>query len=153
MNPPAENYKDSLLQARHELIELLKVSTPASAVRELEKAGWSREWACAAVETIEYKYNPAQLTPDARRSQEIRERLQSHAALGAGLFTIGLVISIGSLAIALSAGGLIVIAYGAVIAGAGMWMNAYPQLKQYPDRPMPKHVPPRDKRVHDSTNF
>lgn len=153
MKPPADNYKDSLLQSRQELTELLKINTPAAAARELEKAGWPWEWACAAVETVEYKYNPARLTPDARRSQEIRERLQSHAALGAGLFIVGLVISIGSLAIALSAGGLIVIAYGAVFAGAGMWMKAYPQLKQYPDRPIPKYVPPRDKRVHDPGNF
>jgi hypothetical protein len=59
----------------------------------------------------------------------------------------------GTLAIALSAGGLIVIAYGAVFAGAGMWLKAYPQLKRYPDRPMPKYIPPRDARVHDPMNY
>jgi|GEM_PF-4589253 len=153
MNPPLGNYNDALIQVRRELTDTLRVNTPVAAVRELEKAGWSREWACAAVETIEYKYNPAHLLPDARRSQEIREKLQSHAAIGAGIFIVGLLVSIGTLAIALSAGGLIVIAYGAVIAGAGMWLKSYPQLKNYPDRPLPKYVPPRDKRVYDPKNY
>ena len=153
MMPPTDNYNDSLFQARREIMDSLKINTPAAVVRNLEKASWTRDWACAAVEAIEYKYNPAGLSPSARRSQEIREKLQSQAALGAGLFIIGFVVSIGTLAIALSAGGLIVIAYGAVFVGAGMWLKAYPQLKQYPDRPMPKYVPPRDTRVHDPMKY
>ena len=140
MIPPAETFKDSLAQSRQELTDFMRVNPPAIAARELEKSGWSWEWACAAVETVEYKYNPARLTPDARGSQEIREKLQSHAMLGAGLFVIGLVVSIGTLVLALAAGGLIVIAYGAVFCGAGMWLKAYPQLKRYPDRPIPKYV-------------
>ena len=153
MQPPAENYNDSLFQVRQELTDALKLNPPAVVARELEKVGWPWEWACAAVETIEYKYNPARLFPDARRSRQMHDNLKSHAALGAGLFLVGLVVSIGTLAIALSSGGLIVIAYGAVFVGAGMWLKAYPQLKQYPDRPMPKYIPPRDTRVHDPMNY
>ena len=153
MQPPTENYKDSLIQVRHEVTDALRCNTPAAVARNLEKSGWPWEWACAVVETIEYKHNPARLSPDARRSQEIHDKLKSQAALGSGLFLVGLIVSIGTLAIALSSGGLIVIAYGAVFVGAGMWLKAYPQLKQYPDRPMPKYIPPRDSRVHDPMNY
>ena len=153
MKPPSNSYSASLSESRRDLMDFLEKNTPAAAAKELEKAGWSWEWACAAVETIESKYNPARLSPDARRSQAIREKLQSQAALGAGIFIVGLVISIATLAIALSAGGLIVIAYGAVFVGAGMWLKAYPQLKRYPDRPLPKYVAPRDRRVHDPTAY
>lgn len=153
MKSPAETYRDSLLQSREELTNFMRINAPAVAARELEKAGWPWEWACAAVETVEYKYNPARLSPDARRSQEIRERLQSKSMLGAGIFVIGLLVSIGTLTLALAAGGLIVIAYGAVFAGAGMWLKAYPQLKQYPDRPIPKYVPTKDSSVHDPGSY
>lgn len=153
MNSPAKTFKDSLIQSRQELTDFMRVNTPVVAARELEKAGWSWEWACAAVETVEYKYNPARLSPDARRGQEIREKHQSRAMLGAGMFVIGLLVSIGTLALALAAGGLIIIAYGAVFCGAGMWLKAYPELKRYPDRPIPKYVPPKDSRNHDPGNF
>lgn len=153
MKSPAETFKDSLVQSRQELTDFMSVNTPAVAARELEKAGWSWEWACAAVEAVEYKYNPARLSPDALRSQEIREKLQSHAMLGAGMFVIGLLVSIGTLALALAAGGLIVIAYGAVFCGAGMWLKSYPQLKRYPDRPIPKYVPPKNGRNCDPADF
>ena len=153
MKPPLETYKESLTESRGELTDFLRGNTPVIAARELEKSGWTWEWACAAVETIEYKYNPARLAPDARRSQEIREKHQSHAMLGAGLFVIGLVVSIGTLALALAAGGFIVIAYGAVFCGAGMWLKAYPQLKRYPDRPLPRYVPPKDSRNHNPGEF
>lgn len=153
MKPPAETLKESLIQSRRELTEFMSTQTPAATARELEKAGWSWEWACAAVETVEYKYNPARLSPDAKGSQEIRERLQSQAMLGAGLFVIGLLISIGTLVLAFKAGGLIVIAYGAVICGAGMWLKAYPQLSRYPDRPLPRYVTPRDSRNSSPADF
>lgn len=153
MQPPTNDYKESLIQVSQQVTDALQVATPATVARELEKSGWSWEWACAVVETIEYKYNPARLSPDARRSQMIHDKLKSQASLGAGLFLVGLVISIGTVAIAFSSGGLVVIAYGAVFVGAGMWMKAYPQLKQYPDRPMPRYVAPRDSRVHDPTNY
>lgn len=153
MKPPLETFKDSLTQSRRELTDFMRINTPAVTARELEKAGWSWEWACAAVETVEYKYNPAGLSPDAKRSQEIRERLQSRAMLGAGLFVIGLLVSIGTLALAIAAGGLVVIAYGAVITGAGMWMTAYPQLGRYPDRPLPRYVAPRDSRNSSPADF
>ncbi|OYV05300.1 MAG: hypothetical protein CFE26_12310 [Verrucomicrobiales bacterium VVV1] len=153
MQPPTKDYKESLLQVRQEVRDALKVATPATVARQLEKSGWSWEWACAVVETIEYKYNPAKLSPDAQRSQMIHDRLKSQASFGAGLFLVGLIVSVGTLAIALSAGGFVVIAYGAVFVGAGMWIKAYPQLKRYPDRPMPKYVPPRDSRVHDPMSY
>ncbi len=153
MQSPNENFKDSLCQVRQEVTDALRVNTPAAVARDLEKSGWPWEWACAAVETIEYKYNPARLSPDARQSQEIHDKLKSRATLGLGLFLVGFFVSIGTLAIALSGGGLIVVAYGAVIVGAGMWLKAYPQLKKYPDRPMPKYVPPRDSHVHDPKSY
>lgn len=153
MQPPTKDYKESLMRVRQEVTDALKVGTPATVARELEKSGWSWEWACAVVETIEYKYNPAGLWPDARQSQMIHDKLKTQASVGAGLFLVGLITSIGTLAIAFSAGGLVVIAYGAVFVGAGMWMKAHPQLKRYPDRPMPKYVAPRDSRVHDPTNY
>lgn len=152
MRPPSGNYKDSFSQVQHEVTLALKRKPPAAVARELEKSGWPWEWACAAVETIEYKYNPASLYPDARSSQEMHEKLKSRATLGVGLFFVGLVVSIGTLAIALSAG-VVVIAYGAVFVGAGMWLKAYPKLKQYPSRPMPKYVPPRDPGVHDPMQY
>lgn len=153
MKSPAETFKESLIESRQELTEFMKVNPPASAALELKKAGWSWEWACAAVETVEYKYNPAGLSPDARRSQEIREKLHSRAMLGGGIFIIGLIVSIGTLALAFAAGGLIIITWGAVFCGAGMWMNSFPKLKRYPDRPVPKYVPPKDSRSHDPANF
>lgn len=153
MLPPKDNFKDSLSMVQRDLTNALKINTPASVAEDLKESGWPWEWACAAVEIIEYRYNPARLSPDARRSQEIHDKLRSHAALGAGLFIVGLVVSIGTLSIALSSGGLIVIAYGAVFVGAGIWLKAYPQLKQYPDRPIPKYVPPRDARDHDPVNY
>lgn len=83
----------------------------------------------------------------------MREKLQSQAMLGAGMFVIGLLVSIGTLTLALAVGGLVFIAYGAVFCGATMWMQAFPRLKRYSDRPLPKYVPPRDKSKHDPGSF
>ncbi len=49
IKPPTENYNDSLLQFRRELMDSLKMNTPAAFVRDLEIAGWTLDWACAAV--------------------------------------------------------------------------------------------------------
>jgi hypothetical protein len=153
MNPPTDSYAESLKLVRDQLIELMKGKTPYEAALLLEKAGWSREWACAAVEKIEYSHNPARLVPDAKRSQATRESLQSRFALGVGLLVIGLLVSLGTLFVALSVGGWVFIAYGAVITGFGMCAQTLPLLRRYPDRPLPRYVPPKDARVHDPGSF
>ena len=153
MLPPKDNYQDSFKEAQQELRKALASKSPAAVARDLEKSGWTWEWACAAVETIEYQYNPAQLYPDARRSQEIREKLQMQASFGAGLFLVGLIVTFVTFAIAMTVGGLAIIAYGAVFVGAGLWLKTHPQLKKYPDRPLPKYVPPRDPKAHDPVNY
>jgi len=69
------------------------------------------------------------------------------------MFLLGLVGSIGTLALAIQGGGLVIIAYGAVIVGAGMWMESFSKLKKYVDRPIPKYRPPRNSAVHDPGEY
>jgi hypothetical protein len=153
MKSPLDTYNDSLRNSRAEIIDALKHQTPMVVATQLEQSGWHREWACLAVETMELKYNPAGLFPNPQASQKTREKLQSRGGLGAALFFVGLVVSVGTLWVAVSAGGLVIIAYGAVIWGAATWLGSYSKLKQHPDRPIPKYVPPRKKGVHDPGNY
>ncbi len=99
---------------------------------------------------MEYKYNPAGLSPDAKSSQEIREKLYSRAMLGAGIFVVSFIIAVGVLVLS---GKLVLIAFGTAIAGAGMGLTAYPQLGRYPDRPLPRYVAPRDSRKSSPADF
>ena len=135
------------------IIALLKRESPEQAALSLEREGWPREWACAAIAHIETKHNPAGLVHGSVRNQELREKLQTRAALGGAMFVIGLLVSLGTLVSALYTGGWIVIAYGAVFTGAGMWLQSFPLLKKYPDRRMPVYVPPKDPKDHNPNNY
>lgn len=136
--------QDAINANRMRLIDLLKSRKPEEVALLLGKEGWSREWACKAVRTVETIHNPAQLPHGAERNQAIREKLQMHAGLGAGIFLVGLIITIFTVATALAFGGLVIIAYGAIFVGAGMFIRAYPQMKRYPDRRLPVFLPPKD---------
>lgn len=143
--PPARGtLQDAINENRQRLVELLKKGSPEKTALILEKEGWSREWACKAVQTIETRHNPSNLVHGPKHNQQIRERLQTHAGIGACLFTIGFLVTTLSLISAFSSGGWIIIAYGSIFAGAGMFLKSFPQLKRYPDRKPPLFLPPKD---------
>ncbi|MFD0892054.1 hypothetical protein KBB96_11555 [Luteolibacter ambystomatis] len=120
---------------------------------ELEKDGWSREWACAAVREIEVKYNPAGLRDGALLNQKLRDHFQFRLFAGIGLFAIGLVVTVATLVSALNFGGWIVVTFGSIISGAGMAVTSFQRLKRYPDRPLPVYFQPRDPKVDDPGSF
>ncbi len=136
--------KEAFKLHRGEITKLLATTTPEKAALSLEKNGWPRKWACKAVTELETTRNPSNLPQGWAHNQGRREKLQSTATIGAFLFIVGSLVSLISLASALHSGGWIIIAYGAVVSGAGMWMKSYPELKRYPDRKLPIYVPPRD---------
>ena len=126
MNILQGSLQDAINQSRPRLIEMLKQGKPQQVALQLEKEGWSREWACKAVRTVEIRNNPAHLPHGAEKTQAIRERLQMHAGLGAGLFLVGLLTTAITLSAALAFGGLAIIAYGAIFVGAGMFIRRIP---------------------------
>ena len=151
--PSTPDLQTAINENRSRLIDLLKQETPEKVALILEKEGWTREWACKAVRTVEIRNNPTYLRDGVIQHQKIRERLQMQVGLGAGIFIVALLISIATLASALAFGGLIVITYGAVFVGAGMFMRAYPHLKRYPDRRLPVYTPPKNARGEDPQDF
>jgi len=143
---PQPSLQETINQNRMRLVELLKKEKPQKVALMLEKEGWSREWACKAVRTIEIRHNPTNVPHGPEKNQQIRDNLQMHAGMGAGLFVVGLLVSLLSFVFAMIGGGLVIFAYGAIFVGAGMFMRAYPKLKQYPDRKLPLFLPPKDAR-------
>jgi len=136
--------QEAINENRARLLDELKRGTPMKVALLLEKEGWSREWACKAVQTLEVKYNPAHLHDGSVKNQEIREKLQMRASIGAGLFILGTLVTVVTLLSALAHGGLIVIAFGAIFSGASLWGHNYSRLKKYPDRRLPIYLPPKD---------
>lgn len=145
--------KEAFREHRSEILGLLRSATPEKAAIILEKNGWPREWACKAVVEIETTRNPSNLHDGWASNQRSREKHESAAMLGACLFIVGTLVSLITLASALHSGGWIIIAYGAVITGAGLWMKNAPAVKKYPDRRLPVYIAPRDPKNSDPSQY
>ena len=153
MTHPADSYEVTLRKNAQEIRGLLQASVPFQVALELEKRGWPREWACAAVETIECQYNPAGVAHGPIVNQKLRDASQMRFYLGIGLFVIGALVTVVTLATALESGGLVIVAYGAILSGASMAAVSFGGLKRYPDRPIPKYLAPRNPNEHDPGNY
>lgn len=147
--PSTTDLQTAINENRSRLVELLKQESPEKVALILQKEGWTREWACQAVRTVEIRNNPTNLREGVVQNQKIRERLQMQVGLGAGIFIVALLISI----VTLISGGVILIAYGAMFVGGGIFMRAYPHLKRYPERKLPVYIPPKNARGEDPQDF
>lgn len=145
--------KEAFRDHRLAILDLLRTTTPEKAALILKKSGWPREWACRAVTEIETTRNPANLPNGWTNNQWRREKHEGRATLGACMFLVGTLVSLITLASALHSGGWIVIAYGAVITGAGMWIRNAPEVKKYPDRRLPVYIPPRDPKNSNPADY
>ncbi|MGC4017136.1 MAG: hypothetical protein QM755_21885 [Luteolibacter sp.] len=148
-----QSYEMTVASTSVKLREMLKGSPPCRVALDLEKEGWSREWACAAVREIEVKYNPAGLRHGALMNQKLRDQAQGRFFIGIGLFSIGLLVTLVTLISALNFGGWIFITFGSIISGAGMALTSFQSMKRLPDRPLPLYVAPRDPKVDDPGSF
>ncbi|WP_200267261.1 hypothetical protein [Luteolibacter pohnpeiensis] len=153
MKNPASTYQEAFDAERNSIRILLQTQTPIEVAQRLTKNGWPWEWACAAVECIELRENPASLPHGSAANQRYREKLELKANLGLGLLIIGLLFSLFTLVVAFNFGGTAIIAYGAVICGAGLWLNVRPKLKFFPNRRLPKYQPPRDPKVYSPDSY
>ena len=145
--------KEAFRDHKPAILDLLRTTTPEKAAIAMEKSGWPREWACKAVVEIETTRNPANLPNGWASNQRLREKHGSAAMFGACLFIVGALVSLATLGIALHSGGWILITYGAVITGAGLWLKNPPEVKKYPDRRLPLYVPPRDPKNSDPSQY
>jgi len=148
-----KTYESAFTESQGEIAQKLRQHTPMQAALLLEKEGWPREWACNAVSQIEVTKNPSGLRDGHAGNQRIREKLTLKAGVGGALFVVGLVVSLSTLLNAFSSGGFILVMYGAVIAGARMWMKAFPRIKHYLDRRLPVYSPPRNTREHNPGEY
>jgi len=139
------SYPDAVKAHKLKVLEELKKSTPKHVVALLEKNEWSREWACKIVAGMENKYNPANLERSLTENQRLREKYSKRAFFGGLALFIGVIVTIGSLVLALSSGGLVIVAYGAVLSGAATFWSGIANVGKYPDREIPVYREPEVK--------
>jgi len=140
-----EDYREAVKVHKESVLEELRKNKPKQVVTILEKNGWPREWACNIVTGMEKKYNPANLKWGPDENQRLREKYSTRVFLGGGALLIGLIVTIGSLFLALSFGGLGIISYGAVLWGGATLWNGLSNVGSYPDREIPVYKEPEVK--------
>ena len=140
-----KSYPDAVNAHKSKVLDELKRSTPKRVVALLEKNGWSREWACKIVAGMEKKYNPANLRWGPTDNQSLRDKYSTRAFFGGGALLIGLIVTIGSLFLAFSHGGLGIVAYGAVLWGGATFWSGITNVGKYPDREIPVYKEPEVK--------
>ena len=140
-----KEYREAVKAHKESVLEQLGKSKPKRVVALLEKNGWSREWACNIMAGMEKRYNPANLKWGPEENQRLREKYSTRVFLGGGALLIGLIVTIGSLILALSFGGLGIVAYGAVLWGGTTLWNGLSKVGSYPDREIPVYIAPEVK--------
>ena len=140
-----KDYREAVKAHKSAVLEQLRNHKPKHVVATLERNGWSREWACNIVAGMEKKYNPGNLRYPPDENQRLREKYSNRVFFGGAALLIGLIVTIGSLFLAFSYGGLGIVAYGAVLWGAATLWSGLTNVKSYPDREIPRYMPPVEK--------
>ncbi|MBK1856599.1 hypothetical protein JO972_16665 [Verrucomicrobiaceae bacterium 5K15] len=140
-----DNFRDAVLAHKSDVLEELGRSKPKKVVALLEHNGWPREWACNIVAGMEKKYNPANLKWGPEENQRLREKYSSRVFIGGAILLVGSIVTILSLVLAFSFGGLGIVAYGAILWGGGTFWSGISNVGSYPDREIPIYKSPEVK--------
>jgi hypothetical protein len=152
MKSPAGTFKESLMQPRYELTEFMRANSPASAAMELKKqdglgSGHARRMKPSNTKTTLPGFSRCSKQPGNTGKTSISSnagwRNVCHRAhrfyrhLGTGVCRRG--------------------AHYHHLGGGLLWGWNVDELisktQRYPDRPIPKYVPPKDSRNHDPADF